>query len=221
MTEHSPLRIDVAADPEAVDSVVAHLPLADRTTTLVVNGGTVNEPGWPTAGLRAALRAAVVELALLPGPVIVSGGTQAGLFALLGDVIAEIGFDGPVIGVAPAGRIDGGHHTPLEPHHSHAVLVDAPSWGDEIPALLRLVRLLSRRGPLVALVAGGGEHTRTEVNGHLGAGTPVIALRGTGRTADDLARTPCDSDGLIIVDVTDAVAVAAAIRNILQGPIER
>jgi hypothetical protein len=68
-------------------------------------------------------------LTTLPGEVIVSGGTQAGLFALLGDVVAETEFDGPVIGVAPAGRIDGGHHTPLEPHHMHVLVVDVPSWG--------------------------------------------------------------------------------------------
>jgi hypothetical protein len=153
---------------------------------------------------------------VLPGPVIISGGTQAGLFALLGEVIAETGFGGQVIAVAPAGRIDGGHHTPLERHHSHALLVDAPSWGDEIPALLRLVQLLSRRGPVVALIAGGGTHTVTEVRGHLGAGTPVIALRGTGRATDDLARAPRHSNKLIVADVTDVDAVAAAVRNELR-----
>jgi hypothetical protein len=165
--------------------------------------------------VTAALRAAVVELADLPGPVIVSGGTQAGLFALLGEVIADTGFDGPVIAVAPAGRIDGGHHTPLEPHHSHALLVDAPSWGDETHVLLRLIRLLSRRGPVVALIAGGGKQTLTEVRGHLAAGIPVIALQGTGRTTDDLARSP--SNGLIIVDVTETDVVTAALRKNLEA----
>lgn len=177
MTEPAPLRIVVSPDPKAVDAAIAQLALADRTTTLVVNGGTVDEPGWPTADVTAALRAAVVELADLPGPVIVSGGTQAGLFALLGEVIADTGFDGPVIAVAPAGRIDGGHHTPLEPHHSHALLVDAPSWGDETHVLLRLIRLLSRRGPVVALIAGGGKQTLTEVRGHLAAGIPSSLFR--------------------------------------------
>jgi hypothetical protein len=217
MTEHSPVRIDVAADTQAVDRAVAGLPLADRTTTLVVNGGTVNEPGWPTDDVTAALRAAVVELSVLPGPVIISGGTQAGLFALLGQVVDETGFDGPVIAVAPLGRIDGGHHTALEPHHTYALLVDAPSWGDEIPALLRLVQLLSLRGPAVALIAGGGTHTITEVRGHLEAGTPVIALRGTGRATDNLVSAPSQTAGLIVVDVTDADAVAVAVRNEL-GP---
>ena len=105
MTEPGLHRIDVAPYPDAVEAAVKQLPLADRTSTLVVNGGTVDEPGWPTADVKAALRAAVVELTTLPGPVIVSGGTHAGLFALLGEVVAESGFAGPVIGVA--GQPDG------------------------------------------------------------------------------------------------------------------
>ncbi len=213
MTESAVRRIDLPADPDAVEAVVAHLPLPNRTTTLVVNGGTVDKSRWPTVDIKAALHAAAVELARLPGPVIISGGTQAGLFALLGEVVAETGFDGPVIGVAPAGRIDRGHHTPLEPHHSHALIVDAPSWGDEIPTLLRLVLLLSRRGPVAALISGGGTVTLAEVQGHLAAGTPVIALQGTGRATDDLARTLKKRGCLIIVDVADTAAVAAAVRR--------
>jgi SLOG in TRPM, prokaryote len=215
MTDAGPQRIDVAPSQEAVEAAVKQLPLADRTRTLVVNGGTVDDPSWPTANVKAALRAAVVELAAMPGPVIVSGGTHAGLFAVLGEVVAETAFAGLVIGVAPAGRIDGGHHTPLEPHHSHALVVDVPSWGDEIPALMTIVRLLRRRGPVVALISGGGKQTITEVQGHLAAQTPVIALRGTGRATDDLTRAP-GRDGLIVVDVTDPGAVAAAVREKLQ-----
>jgi hypothetical protein len=60
---------------------VAQIPLASHTRTLVVNGGTADDPAWPTGWVKAALRAAVNELAGMP------------------------------IGVVPAGRIDGGHHT--------------------------------------------------------------------------------------------------------------
>jgi SLOG in TRPM, prokaryote len=218
MTEPAPLRIDVAPYPDAVEAAIAQLPLADRIRTLVVNGGTASEPSWPTTDVKAALRAAVVELATLPGPVIISGGTQAGLFALLGQVVAETAFNGPVIGVAPAGRIDGGNQTPLEPHHTHALVVDAPTWGDEIPVLMALVQLLGRRGPVVALIAGGGKQTLAEVKGHLAAKTPVIALRGTGRATDDLAQAPDHNNGLIVVAVSDADGVAAVVRQALKGP---
>jgi SLOG in TRPM, prokaryote len=217
MTEPGPHRIDVAPHPDAVDAALAQLPLADRTSTIIVNGGTADEPGWPGAEIKAALRAAVVELSILPGPVIVSGGTQAGLFQLLGEVIAETGFDGPVIGVAPGGRIDGGNYTPLEPHHSHVLIVDAPSWGDEVPMLMTLVQLLRRRGPVVALIAGGGKQTIAEVEGHIAAETPVIALRGTGRATDDLAGTPPRRDLFIVVNVRDPDAVAATVAEVLKG----
>jgi hypothetical protein len=216
MTESVPHRIDVAPYPDAVQAAVAQLPLASRTRTLVVNGGTVDDPGWPTGAVRAALRAAVIELARLSGPVIVSGGTRAGLLALLGEVVAEIAFDGPVIGVAPAGQIDLGHHTPLEPHHSHVLVADVSCWGDEVPVLMMLLGLLRRRGPVVTLIAGGGKQTLTEVQSQIATEIPVIALRGTGRVTDDLAASPGGRDRLIVVDVADPDAVVAAIRDQLQ-----
>jgi hypothetical protein len=213
MTEPLPNRIDVAPYPEAVEAVVAQIPLADHTRTLVVNGGTIDDPAWPVGWVKAALRAAVKEVAAMPGPVIVSGGTYAGLFALLGEVVSEAAFSGPVIGVVPAGRIDGGHHTQLEPHHSHVLVADVPRWGDELPVLMGLVKLLRRRGPVVALIAGGGKQTIAEVQGHLRAETPVIALRGSGRATDNLAGS---TDRLVVVDVTNPDAVAAEVRDRLQ-----
>jgi hypothetical protein len=131
-------------------------------------------------------------------------------------VVAETEFDGPVIGVAPAGRIDGGHHTSLEPHHTHVLVVDVPSWGDELPTLMALTRLLSRRGPVAALIAGGGSVTIREVQGHIAARTPLMALRGTGRAADDLSKMPETIRGVTVVDVATPIAVAAVVRTQLQ-----
>jgi hypothetical protein len=198
-------------------AAIAQLPLADRASTLVVNGGTAYGSDWPSASIKAALRAAVIELITQPGPVIVSGGTQAGIFSLLGEVIAETTFPGPVIGVAPAGQIDGRSHTRLERHHSHILVVDVAAWGDETPTLIALVRRLHERGPVVALIAGGGKQTIAEVEGHLAGKTPVIALRGTRRSTDELIQAADYRDRLIIVDVTDPDAVAQAVREALEG----
>ncbi len=87
---------------------------------------------------------------------IISGGTQAGLFSLLGDVVAELRFAGPVIGVVPAGKINRPNGTPLERHHSHVLLVDGATWGDETPTMLALCRELDRRGPVVASLPVAG-----------------------------------------------------------------
>ena len=173
----------------------------------MINGETSDDPGFPSAAVQRALAAVINELSGLPGPVIISGGTDAGVFALLGEVVADLGFAGPVIGVVPAGKIDKPEGTPLEPHHTDIVMVPGDEWGDETPTMLALCRELDRRGPVVALIAGGGEQTMIEIEGHLADRRSVVALRGTGRAADQLAARPA-GEGLTVAAVDDPQAVA-------------
>ena len=215
MAQSAPRRIAVAAAPGSVDHLLDQLHLPARTTTLVINGGTSDDPDFPIAAITNALRAMIVALGLREGPVIISGGTDAGLFGLLGDVLGDLGFDGPVIGVVPAGKINRPNGTPLEPHHSHALLVDGETWGDETPTMLALCRELDRRGPVVALIAGGGAQTMIEIDGHRVDHRPVIILTGTGRLADDLARQSPRPAGMIFVEVGDLVALGAAASGAL------
>ena len=181
----------------------------------MINGGTSDDPDFPIAEILQALRAVVGELVRHEGPVIISGGTQAGLFSLLGDVVAELRFPGPVIGVVPSGKINRPNGTPLERHHSHVLLVDGETWGDETPTMLALCRELDRRGPVVAVIAGGGAQTMIEIDGHRADHRPVIVLAGTGRLADDLVRRPALA-GVSAVDVADPVDVRLAVSEALQ-----
>jgi SLOG in TRPM, prokaryote/SMODS and SLOG-associating 2TM effector domain 1 len=66
---------------------------------------------------------------------LITGGTDAGVFSLLG---AGLGDHSPAasVGVAPAGRVTWPGRTdaapdavPLEPHHSHFALVEGEEWG--------------------------------------------------------------------------------------------
>ena len=181
----------------------------------MVNGGTSDDAELPEAQLSAALRVAIEVLAGSPGPVIVSGGTDAGLFRLLGATVAEVGFPGPVIGVVPAGKITRVNGTPLEPHHSHVLMVDADAWGGETSTMLEVCRALDGRGRVLALVAGGGTQTMVEIDGHRTDRRPVIILAGTGRLADDLASSG-HTAGLSVVDVGDVDAVRALVANFLS-----
>jgi hypothetical protein len=196
---------------------LAELDLPSRTTTLVVNGETSDDARFPSADVRRALAVVIKELSGRPGPVIVSGGTDAGVFALLGDVVSDLGFAGPVIGVVPAGKIDKPEGTPLEPHHTDIVMVEGDAWGDETPTMLALCRELDRRGPALALIAGGGEQTIVEIEGHLADHRPVIVLGGTGRSAEQLADRQPTPDTLIVVDVAQ-VAQDRRWRSALRSP---
>ena len=195
-------------------AALAELDLPTRTTTLVVNGETSDDPGFPSAEVRSALAVVISELSGRPGPVIISGGTDAGVFALLGDVVADLGFTGPVIGVVPAGKIDGPDGAALEPHHTDIVMVPGDEWGDETSTMLALCRKLDRRGPVLALIAGGGEQTMIEVEGHLADHRSVVVLRGSGRAADQLSARPAGV-GLTVAGVEDHRAVRDAVSRLL------
>lgn len=97
------------------------------------------------------------------------------------------GPNGPLTGSAP--RQDQGEFEPrvtLDPHHSHFLLVPGERWGDESPWLTAAAeRLAGGRGTLM-LVAGGGEVTRWDVLHRLRQRGRVLALAGSGGTADAL-----------------------------------
>ena len=215
MAQQAQRRIALVPGDGTFDAVLAELGLPSRTTTLVINGETTEDPGFPSADVRRALAAVISELSGRPGPVIISGGTDAGVFALLGEVVAELGFTGPVIGVVPTGKIDRPEGTPLEPHHTDIVRVAGDEWGDETPTMLALCRELDRRGPVVVLIAGGGEQTMIEIEGHLADRRSLLLLAGTGRVADDLAAQP-SRDGQAVLAVHDHQAVRSLVSQLLD-----
>lgn len=175
------------------DELVAGLELPAPRATLILNGATA-ERDPRMAQVLADLAAAAIRERLT----VVTGGTDAGVFSLFGAAMAEP--TAPLVGVAPRDR-DG---VPLEPHHTHFVLVDGDTWGDETPALLALAEALGGLGPSVAVICGGGEVTRTEVAGHQRAGRPIVAVAGSGGVADELA-------GVAPEDVAAAVLAALGV----------
>jgi hypothetical protein len=177
------------------DELIAALELPAPRATVVLNGTTAEcDPGL--TGVLAALAGAVIRERLT----VLTGGTDAGIFHLLGAEMAEP--TAPLIGVAPAGR--GG--VALEPHHTHVVLVQGDFWGVETPVLLALAEALDRLAPSVAVICGGGPVTRVEADGHLRAGRPLLAVAGSGGVADELPEHAVASAALV-----DAVLAALGV----------
>ncbi len=81
--------------------------------------------------------------------------------------------------------------------------------------MLALCRELDRRGPVVALIAGGGEQTMIEIEGHLADGRAVVALRGTGRAADQMAAQPA-AELLRVAEIDDPRAVRDAVIQLFR-----
>lgn len=159
---------------------------------------------------RGVARAAIEAEAL-----ILDGGTQAGVMALMGEAVAARGDQTILIGVAPAGKIHlpGSEQTEgtlLEPNHSHFVLVEGNDWGAETPVLFDLVQCLTNERktvlaareadqqaekagagkiPVVAVLSGGGAVSRKEVLRTIRQNIPLLVVEGSGGFADEIAAT--------------------------------
>ena len=178
-----------------VASMTAALGIAGPRPVLLVIGGAAGLPKNAEASLRALVDAGVVPAVETVGPVIVDGGTDAGIMAIVGGAIAAAHVQVTVLGVAPGGRVTWqgdtrpgiSGATDLEPHHSHFILADSDSWGGETPLLFEVVEAIADPARTVALIAGGGPGTVREVVSAVRRGIPVIALAGSGGVAEDLA----------------------------------
>ncbi|MGI4864439.1 MAG: SLATT domain-containing protein [Janthinobacterium lividum] len=137
----------------------------------------------------------VARAALDTGAVVLDGGTQAGVMALMGQGVASRGQGTALVGVAPAalvaypGRAASG--PALEPHHSHFVLTEGDRWGSETPMLFQLAEALrgavAGPAPALVLVVGGGDTTTQEVLRAVRLHLAILVLAGSGGLADVLA----------------------------------
>lgn len=181
------------------EEAVATLALPRPRGVIVLNGGTAELPADLLAALRRSLGEGVARVAVEERLTVVTGGTDAGIFSLFGQALGDER-TAPCIGVVPARRVTWPGRAlptgrrpgdvelvPLEPHHSHFLLVAGEEWGVETEAMLTLCEALSVDCASLGVLAGGGTGARREVLGHVRAGREVIVLAGTGRFADELA----------------------------------
>ena len=130
------------------------------------------------------------------GAIIIDGGTNAGVMALLGAAARHQPRPIDLIGVAPAGKVTAPDNsvvaangrTPLEPNHTHFVLVDSATWGGETSTLVDLAQALSDTRPVVVVVVHGGEVTKDELVRSVRRHWPVIVVAGFGGVADEIAK---------------------------------
>jgi len=151
------------------------------------------KPRVETLFARGIARAAIQMSAM-----IMDGGTEAGVMAVMGQAVAAQGRKSILLGVAPAGKVtyprgpEKGSiedSAPLDPNHSHFVLVEGDEWGDETETLYRLAEELVRGTPVLTILADGGRVARKEVLLTIRRDWPLIVIEGTGRLANQIAAT--------------------------------
>jgi hypothetical protein len=181
------------ADPA---TLIETLKIKKPATVLLLIGGADDlDPGL-NLRLLQLLDEGLGSAASNTDALIIDGGTEAGVMALMGKVVAKRGHVTGLLGIAPAGKvtypggpqagsIEGG--AALDPNHSHFVLVEGKEWSSGTEAMFRLAGEFAKDSRVVAVLINGGDETKEEVARCVEHGWPVLVIEGSGRLADEIA----------------------------------
>jgi hypothetical protein len=169
--------------------------------------------------VKEALAVSIVPVVQRLGATVVDGATRVGVMRLVGEVRAEAGGGFALVGVVAA-RLRA--EAELDEHHTHFVLVPGEKWGDESELLSAFATVVGGRRA-VTVLANGGATAWGDLAFSIAEKRPVVALAGSGRTADELAAadTPraraLHESGLVsVVPVRDTDAVSAEVADALN-----
>ncbi len=178
----------------AATTIIAELALPPAPGLVVLNGGTAALAPPLAAKLRHLLQDGLARVVNELGLITITGGTDAGIFQLFGQGLAQWGEHTPCVGVAVAPLVTWpsrpdpptGAEVTLEPHHSHYVLVEGSHWGDETATMYALVAQLRQQMPMVTIFAGGGNIAIEEMLMNVRQAYSMIFLAGSGRATDQV-----------------------------------
>ena len=135
---------------------------APRAVILLFGGASGLDDSRKTR-LATLFAEGVTPVATESGALIIDGGTQSGIMAIMGEAVAQSHATVQLLGIAPKGKIVNPEiageskifeGASLEPNHSHFVLVESDDWGGETQAMLELARAFN--APIVAILVNGG-----------------------------------------------------------------
>ena len=133
-----------------------------------------------------------------------------------------------LLGIAPKGKIthpeiagasaisDG---TPLEPNHSHFVLVESAEWGGETGKMLEVTRALN--GPIVAILVNGGAIAADEALQSVRNGWRLFVIEGSGRFADELSAAVRDGQLATSVEAGEIARSGCVTLFHVDGTVEK
>jgi len=182
-----------APHDESAKAILDALGLASPRAVILLFGGAAGLDDSRKTDLATLFADGVTPVAAELGALIIDGGTQSGVMAMMGEAVAARPGTCHLLGIAPEGKIahpelagasarsDG---TPLEPNHSHFVLVESNEWGGETGKMLELARAFN--APIVAILVNGGAIAADEALQSVRNGWQLLVVEGSGRFADDV-----------------------------------
>ena len=178
---------------ELADTLNA-LGFQDNSPVLVLVGGASGISESDMNYLQKLFVDVLAPLIQSLGVVVIDGGTDAGIMKLIGKARTHIGANFPLLGVAAIDTVvlpdrapASADAAPLEPNHTHFLLVPGSQWGDESPWIAKVASTLAKNCPSLTIAINGGNVTWLDLSYSVAANRPIITLAGSGRTADKLA----------------------------------
>jgi hypothetical protein len=194
----------------------------------MVFGGAKGLDDSRKARLAELFTDAIAPAAAELGALIIDGGTQSGVMAMMGEAVARDGRKCQLLGVAPTGKVtypggpgdaDIADPVPLEPNHSHFVLVEGKDWGDETGPMLELARAFN--APTVAILINGGTIAADEALQSVRNGWPLVIIEGSGRFADDLSAAVRDGQHAKSAELSEIARSGRATLFPVDDPAEK
>ena len=173
------------------------LNLPPFSSVIMLMGGAGSMGKTDASRLTELFTHGIARFAATQNTLVIDGGTQSGVMELIGIALAEQAHKFSLLGVAPASLVSypgqssnmgQGEYVPLDPNHSHFVLVETDTWGGETATMYELAQLFSRNRPSVAILINGGTIALQETLYNVRQQRPIIVFQGSGRAAGDVAR---------------------------------
>jgi len=199
-----------ASGDASAKAIIDALGITSPRAVILLFGGAGGLDDSRKAHLAALFADGVAPVAAELGALIIDGGTQSGVMAMMGEAVAAHPGACQLLGIAPEGKIahpelsdatarsDG---TLLEPNHSHFVLVESNEWGGETTKMLELARAFN--APTVAILVNGGTIAADEALQSVRNGWPLLVFEGSGRFADELSDAVRDGQSAKSTEVSE------------------
>src|SRR6059036_3083564 len=183
-----------AAHDASAQAILDALGIVSPLAVILLFGGAAGLDDSRKAHLATLFADGVTPVAAELGALIIDGGTQSGVMAIMGEAVAQSHTTVQLLGIAPEGKITnpeiaGASKIPegasLEPNHSHFILVESNDWGGETTTMLELARAF--KAQTVAILVNGGAIAGDEALQSVHNGWPLLVIEGSGRFADELS----------------------------------
>ena len=221
----------VAVFPAAqvtIADIVSALDLKKYDAVILIIGGADGVEDKFKQRLIQLFGRGIARAAANANAVIIDGGTQSGVMAMMGQGVADRGSKCSLVGVAPKGLVQYPGSAVqstvnLDPNHSHFVLTEGNEWGSELETIFNIASELTSRVPkAVAILASGGDKSRDEVVQAVRQNLPLVVIEGSGGLADDIsaawkARPTLPEDPAMAEIISDGRIEFHRLTNSVEG----